>query len=77
MEPSSVGKWIFLAGLAVAALGLLVIIAAKSGIPLESLPGDVKIERRGFSLYVPIVTMIILSAILTIVANLVIRLFRR
>ncbi len=37
------------------------------------LPGDIRIEREGFSLYFPIVTMIVISALV----SLVLWLFRR
>ena len=77
MELSTVGKWILAAGLGIAALGLVVILAAKSGIPLGSLPGDIRIERKGFFLSFPIVTGIVLSILLTVLINLAIRLFRR
>lgn len=32
-----------------------------------NLPGDIKIERKGFSIYFPIVTMLLLSAFLTFI----------
>ena len=40
------------------------------------LPGDISIERSNFRLYAPFGTMIILSILLTIILNLIIRLFR-
>lgn len=55
--------------LAVAGAGLL--LASKLG--LERLPGDLVIERDGFTLYVPIGLMIVLSIALTIVLNLIFR----
>jgi len=77
IEVSTIGKWIVLAGLGIVALGLVVILAAKLGIPIRSLPGDIRIERKGFLLYLPIVTGIVLSILLTVLVNIAIRLFRR
>jgi hypothetical protein len=36
--------------------------------PLFHLPGDIILERRGFRLFVPISTMLLLSALLSLVA---------
>ena len=35
------------------------------------LPGDVRVERPGFRLYVPLVSMLIVSAVLTLLAALI------
>ncbi|GAB4368740.1 MAG: DUF2905 domain-containing protein [Acidobacteriota bacterium] len=39
------------------------------------LPGDIRIERPGFRLYVPLVSMLLISLVLTIVLNLLRRFF--
>jgi hypothetical protein len=49
--------------------GLL--LASKLG--LERLPGDIVIERDGFTLYAPIGLMIVVSIALTIILNLISR----
>jgi Protein of unknown function (DUF2905) len=77
MDSSALGKWILLLGLGIMALGLILYLAGRSGLPLGALPGDVRIERRGFSLYFPIVTTVILSILLTVLINFVVRLFRK
>jgi hypothetical protein len=43
---------------------------------LGRLPGDITIQRDGFRLFVPIATSIVISLVLTIVVNVVLRLFR-
>lgn len=43
----------------------------------RGMPGDLVVRRPGWALYVPIVTMIVLSLALTIVVNVILRLFRR
>jgi predicted MFS family arabinose efflux permease len=63
------GKTIVLVGLAIAGLGLLIMM----GVPLGRLPGDFYVRRGSFSFYFPLATSIILSVILT----LVFALFRR
>jgi hypothetical protein len=56
------GKTLVWLGLAIAALGLLVM----AGVPFGRLPGDIAIRRGNFSFYFPLATSIILSIILTL-----------
>jgi hypothetical protein len=63
------GKILVFIGLAIAGLGLLVML----GIPIGRLPGDIYVRRGNFSFYFPLATSIVVSIILT----LVIALFRR
>ncbi len=39
-----------------------------SQIPLGRLPGDITIERPGFTLYLPITTMLLVSLLLSLIA---------
>jgi hypothetical protein len=62
------GKILLMAGLAIAALGLFLIFSPK--IPwLGRLPGDILIKRGSATFYFPIVTCIILSVVLTLLAR--------
>jgi hypothetical protein len=73
----TVGKVVCAAGAAVALVGALLVLAGRLGLPLGSLPGDVRVQRPGFTLFVPVATSIALSLVLTVLLNVVIRLFRR
>ncbi|MBA3014882.1 MAG: DUF2905 domain-containing protein [Proteobacteria bacterium] len=42
-------------------------------IPLGRLPGDIMIDRPGFKVYIPVTSMIVISAFLTLLA----RIFRK
>jgi len=57
-----VGKSLVLIGLAIAAIGALVML----GVPFGRLPGDIYIRRGSFSFYFPLATSIILSIVLTL-----------
>jgi hypothetical protein len=71
----TMGKMLILMGLFVLLLGLILTFAPKLRIPfLGRLPGDVRIEREGFSFYFPIVTCILLSILLTLLLNVIARL---
>ncbi|MER3457766.1 MAG: DUF2905 domain-containing protein, partial [Chloroflexota bacterium] len=41
---------------------------------LGNLPGDIRIERDGFSCFFPLATSILLSLLLTVILNLILRL---
>ena len=70
------GKLLLILGLAIASVGLLVMLGGR--IPfLGSLPGDLSYERGNVRFYFPIVTSIVLSIVVTIVLNVVFRLFGR
>ncbi|WP_234946701.1 DUF2905 domain-containing protein [Thermosipho atlanticus] len=42
-------------------------------IKLFPLPGDIVIKKKGFVIFIPITSMILLSVILTIILNLIFR----
>ena len=44
---------------------------------LGRLPGDIRIERPGFTCLIPLVSSIILSIVLTVVLNIIARLINR
>jgi hypothetical protein len=77
MDLSTLGKGIVVLGVILVVVGGLFWLLAKIGLPLGRLPGDIHIERGGLSCYVPIVTMILLSVVLTILLNVIIRLLNR
>ena len=62
-------RLLIVAGVVLVGIGLLI----KLGLPLGRLPGDIVIRRGNSTFYIPIVTSIVLSVLLTILAAL----FRR
>jgi hypothetical protein len=77
MEPSTLGKWIVLLGLGLAAVGVMVWRAGKIGVPFGSLPGDIRLDRPGFSFHFPLATGIIISIFITLLLNILLWFFRR
>jgi hypothetical protein len=63
------GRLLLIVGLVVAAIGLVVM----AGIPLGRLPGDIVIRRGNSTIYLPIVTCVVLSLVL----SLILAIFRR
>ena len=58
-------KWLIAIGIILVVLGVLWPVLAKLG--LGSLPGDFKIERKGFTFYFPLTTSIIVSLVITLI----------
>ncbi len=72
---SSFGRMLLILGLGIALLGGLILLAGR--VPwLGRLPGDIRIERDGFSCFFPLATSIVLSLLLTLLLNLILRLRR-
>ena len=59
-----VSRTLIILGLVLVAAGFLWPFLGKIG--LGRLPGDIAIERDGFRLYIPIVTSILVSAVLSL-----------
>jgi len=72
----NIARYLVIGGIVLMLLGGGVYLAAKFGIPLGRLPGDIRIEGRSGSFYFPIVSSILLSIVLTIVLNLIARFFK-
>ena len=70
------GKFLILGGVFVIALGLLVMFWSRVPL-LGKLPGDIFLQKDSFRLFFPIVTCLVISAILTTVTNLIMRLLGR
>lgn len=64
-------------GIVLFVVGGLFFLAAKIGLPFGRLPGDIRIERDGFSFYFPLGSSILISVLLTIVLNVVLRFLRK
>ncbi len=69
---SQLGKILLIAGLAVAGVGLLIMLGGK--IPwLGKLPGDIFYRGEKFTFYFPLTTSIIASIVLTLIIWLITR----
>jgi hypothetical protein len=77
MEMENIARFLVIGGIVLILIGGGVYLAAKFGIPLGRLPGDIRIEGKNGSFYFPVVTSIVLSILLTIVLNVILRLFRK
>jgi hypothetical protein len=58
-------KWLITAGIVLIALGVLWPLLAKLG--LGNLPGDIRIERKGYSFHFPITSCLVVSGLITLI----------
>lgn len=76
MSLEVIGRSLIILGLVIALVGGLLILAPR--VPfLGRLPGDISLQRDGFSLYIPIATSLLLSLALTVLINVVLRILNR
>ncbi|GBD30145.1 hypothetical protein HRbin32_01246 [bacterium HR32] len=62
-----VGRLLIVFGVVLVLVGLLLTFAPRIGLP--RLPGDIVVQRDGFTFYFPIVTSIVVSVVLTLLLN--------
>ncbi|MCS6848590.1 MAG: DUF2905 domain-containing protein [Anaerolineae bacterium] len=75
LELHPIARLLILGGIGLVVLGLLVQVVTSLLPGIGRLPGDIVIERDNFKLYIPLGTMILLSIALSILLNLIARLF--
>ena len=73
----SIARTLMIGGILLFLIGGGVYLAAKFGLPLGRLPGDIRIEGENGSFYFPITTSILVSVVLTILLNVIVRLIKK
>ena len=72
MALESLGKLLIIIGVCIVMVGGFFMLLSK--LPwFGRLPGDIVINRGGWTLYIPITTMILVSLVLTIILNFIFR----
>jgi hypothetical protein len=75
IDLSGAGRLLLITGLILSAVGVLLILAPR--IPgldrLGQLPGDLVVERGPVTIFIPIVSSLVISVLLTVVLNLILR----
>ncbi|MGZ9164733.1 MAG: DUF2905 domain-containing protein [Anaerolineales bacterium] len=73
----NIARFLVLGGIVLILIGGGVYLAAKFGIPFGRLPGDILIEGKNGSFYFPLASSILISVLLTIILNLIVRFWKR
>ena len=66
-----------LLGLVFIVIGGVIFLVERLGVPLGRLPGDIRIQRGNLTCFFPLATTILLSVVLTVLLNLLVRLFKK
>ncbi len=74
---SPIVKLCLLLGLIFLIIGGVIYLVERLGIPLGRLPGDIRIQRGNLTCFFPLATTILLSVVLTVLLNIIIRLFKK
>ena len=67
LEP--LGRGLVILGVDLAAIGAVLILGPRVPL-LGRLPGDIRIDRDGLTIYIPIATMLILSIVVSVILSL-------
>ena len=73
----TIGRILMIGGILLLVLGGLVFLSARLGLPLGRLPGDIRIQGPNGSFYFPLTTSILLSVVLTVIVNVILRLLKK
>lgn len=73
MNLDLLGKWLLIFGLGTALLGALLWLAGRFLPGLSRFPGTLKFEVGGLTCVFPILASIVVSVLLTVILNLVVR----
>ena len=71
---NEIGRLALVFGIILVVVGLLMILLPADKLSfLGRLPGDIVVKKKSFTIYFPVVTMILLSIVLTLILNLISR----
>lgn len=73
---NELGKTLLGIGLAIALLGALLLVAARTGLPLGRLPGDISYKGKNLSFYFPLGTCVLISVVLSAILYFLSRFWR-
>ena len=68
---TDLGRTLLLVGIFLVALGGIVLLLGKTGLPIGRLPGDITIRGKNSTFYFPLMTCILLSIVLSVVSWLI------
>jgi hypothetical protein len=67
------GKAFLAVGLLTALIGVVLIIASRTGLPLGRLPGDIAYRDKSVSIFIPLGTCVLLCIVLSVLLYLLAR----
>ena len=74
---NSLARFLVIGGVVLILAGGVTYLLGRLNLPLGHLPGDIRIVRENFACIIPITTMILVSIVLSVLLNIVLRLMNR
>ena len=71
MAFGDVGKLLLIAGAVIVVLGGVIVLLSRAGV--NQVPGSISISNGSFSFFFPVAFCIVVSVVLTVVINLIVR----
>ncbi len=65
-DAPALGRLLIIFGLVIVIVGTVIVVAGR----LPRLPGDIVIRRDAFTLYIPVMTSLVISILLTLILSL-------
>jgi len=72
-----IARYMIVGGVILIVIGGGIYLAAKMGLPLGRLPGDIRIDGENGTFYFPLATSILVSLGLMIFLNIILRFFKK
>jgi hypothetical protein len=73
---SQSGRWLIIIGITMVVVGAIIVLFGKFG-GIKELPGTIRFEGNGVSCVIPLLGSIVVSILLTLVLNIILRIFYR
>jgi uncharacterized membrane protein YidH (DUF202 family) len=65
---TNLGKFLIIIGIFIALIGTLLVFSARFKIPfLGRLPGDILVKKENFTFYLPVITSVVVSIVLSLI----------
>ncbi len=77
LDIANIGRLLVFLGLGLAAIGALLWGLSRTKLPVGQLPGDFQFEFGNVSCFVPLATVVVLSLLLTLILNVILRLLNK
>jgi hypothetical protein len=74
---SFLARWIFIAGLGLILIAGVIWLLGRLNFNLGELPGDLRFQNENVSCFIPLASSLLLSGILTLLINLILRSMRK
>ena len=73
----NLARFLFIGGVLLILASGVVYMLARTGLPLGRLPGDIRIQTENMTCFITLASMIVVSVLLTLLLNIIIRLMNR